>query len=70
MRFYKHMLLGWLITVVPFLLAFFISAFTRWDIFDAYGDIALYGVPLFGLVWIIYYFRKYTVRDSAPANLP
>jgi hypothetical protein len=58
--FWQHMFGGWLILLVPFFGLFAISAFTPWDGFDSIigSDYWLYGVPLFGLVWIAVFFWK------------
>jgi hypothetical protein len=71
MSFWKHMFRGYLISLIPFMAAFLISAFTPWDIFDSeyFGDAILYIIPLFGLVWIVYYFYKYR-PIAAPSSDP
>lgn len=60
MTFWKHMLLGYLILLVPFLAAFAISSFTTWDAFGQVigSDYWAALVCLFGLFWIALFFVR------------
>jgi hypothetical protein len=58
--FWTHMFRGFLILLVPFVALFAISILTPWDVFSRVmaSDYWLFGVPLFGLVWIAAFFLQ------------
>ena len=65
MTFWKHILLGYLVLLVPFFGSFLISIFTPWDVFSPVQDYALVVVPLVGLIRIAAFFLRKSHRPTA-----